>query len=311
MFRVYLIVLIILLSSCQNLNSSINDSKDVSGEVITDLIPFTDIPADSVPAEGKVEILSRISLNGQNLGLTTTANLGVNIGEAGKVSVSQANRNQWHIINLKNSYQNPVVIMQPLSYNAGDPSVIRIKGVTSNSFRFQITEWAYLNGAHGSERLSYLVLEKGVWAFNGGLKLEAGSITVKHKFKQVNFQLNFSSNPVVLTQVQSYKNSMPITTRQSPTGNGFQVRLQEEQAADGIHPNEIVGYIGISQGQERLGDIAVTAGVKANVTHNFSTINFGFGPAVENEEPIFLAGMQSYKWIRSSSTALYTTQYTC
>ncbi len=294
MFRVYLIVLIILLSSCQNLNSSTSNSNDISDEAITDPVPFTDVPADTVPAEGKIEILSRLSLSGQSLGLTTAASLGINIGEAGRVNVSQANRNQWHTINLKDSYQDPIVIMQPLSYNAGDPSVVRIKAVTSNSFKFQITEWAYLNGAHGAEKLSYIVLEKGVWAFNGGLSLEVGSTSVNHNFKQVNLQLNFASNPVVLTQVQTHKDSEPVTTRQRPKGNGFQVRLQEEQAADGLHVNERVGYIAVSQGQERLGDIAITAGIKGNVTQNFKNINFGFIAPVENEKPIFLAGMQSY-----------------
>ena len=294
MFRIYLIILIVLLPGCQKLNNDTNDSTNTSDEVITDQIPFTDIPADTVPKEGKVEILSQISLSGQNLGLTTTANLGVNIGEAGRVTVSQANRNQWHTISFKDSYQDPIVIIQPLSYNAGDPSIVRIKGVTSNRFRFQITEWAYLDGAHGPERLSYLVLEKGVWALDGGVKLEVGSVGVNHNFRQVDFQLNFVNSPVVLTQVQGYKDSAPVTTRQGSNGNGFQVRLQEEQAADGLHTNERLGYVAISQGQEKLGNVAITAGVKSNVTHNFSTISFGFGYPVEKEEPIFLAGMQSY-----------------
>ncbi len=293
MFRVYLIVLLVLLSSCQNLNSSINNSENTSGEVITDPVPFTDIPADIAPEEGHFEILSRLSLNGQNLGLTTTANLGVSIGEGGRVSVKQANSSQWHTITLLESYQSPVVIMQPLSYNAGDPAVVRIKDVTSNSFKFQIDEWEYLNGAHGTEVLSYLVLEEGIWSFKNGLSFEAGKKTTDHNFKQVNLQLNFT-NPVILTQSQTYNGTDPITTRQKPSGSGFQVKVQEEEGGNGTHGNEMVGYIVVSQGQERLGNVAIVAGIKGNVTQNFKTINFGFSVPVNNEKPVFLAGIQSY-----------------
>ncbi len=293
MLRIYTITLIILLSSCQKLNNNTNYLDNDSSEVITDPIPFTDVPADTLPAEGKVSVLSRISLNGQNLGLTTAANLGVNIGEAGRVSVSQANSNQWHTINLLESYESPVVIMQPLSYNAGDPAVVRIKDVASNSFQFKIAEWNYLNGSHGIEEISYLVLEEGIWSLKNGLSFEAGKTAANHNFKQVNLQLNFT-NPVILTQSQTYNGADPITTRQQLNGSGFQVKVQEEEGGNGIHGNETVGYIAVSQGQERLGNVAIVAGIKGNVTQNFKTINFGFSVPLKSEKPVFLAGIQSY-----------------
>ena len=292
MFQIYLTLLIVLLSSCQSINSDLNNTNKDSQEVITDHKPFTDIPPDVFPAEGKMEILYQISLGGQT-GLGTTANLEINLGEAGKVSVSQKSKTQWHTINLKHSYQRPVVIMQPLSYNAGSPSLVRIKDVTSNSFKFQIDEWDYLNGSHSTEEVSYIVLEEGVWSFKNGVSFEVGKKLVNHNFKQINLQLNLT-NPVILTQSQTYNGAPAITTRQRPSGNGFEVRLQEEQAADGIHGKESVGYVAASQGQDRLGSVAITAGIKENVSHNFSTINFGFGTVVEDQQPIFLAGMQSY-----------------
>ena len=292
MFQIYLIILIVLLSSCQSINSDLNNTNKDSQEVITDHKPFTDIPPDVFPAEGKMEILYQISLGGQT-GLGTTANLEINLGEAGKVSVSQRSKAQWHTINLKHSYQRPVVIMQPLSYNAGSPSLVRIKDVTSNSFKFQIDEWDYLNGSHSTEEVSYLVLEEGIWSFKNGISFEVGKRLVNHNFKQINLQLNLT-NPVILTQSQTYNGAPAITTRQRPSGNGFEVRLQEEQAADGIHGKESVGYVAVSQGQDRLGGVAITAGIKENVSHNFSTINFGFSTVVEDQQPIFLAGMQSY-----------------
>ena len=291
MKRIILVVILTLLVSCQGPSSNLNDLNGSSGEVITDPIPFTDIPPDITPEEGKVEVVYQVSLG--NKGLTTTANLGVNIGEAGRVNVSQADSNQWHTINLTDSYRSPVVIMQPLSYNGGHPSVVRIKDVTSQSFSFQIDEWDYLDGGHPTEELSYIVLEEGIWSFKDGLSFEVGKTIVNNSFKQVNLQLSFTS-PVILTQAQTYNDTAAITTRQKPRGSGFRVRVQEEEAADGIHVDETIGYIAVSQGEEYLGDVAITAGIKESVTHNFSTIDFGFAISVENEKPIFLAGMQSY-----------------
>jgi hypothetical protein len=37
-------------------------------------------------------------------------------------------------VNLGNTYNNPVVIMGVLSYNGADPSTVRVKDVTPNSF---------------------------------------------------------------------------------------------------------------------------------------------------------------------------------
>ncbi len=37
-------------------------------------------------------------------------------------------------ITLANTYTNPVVVMGVLSFNGGDPSTVRVKDVTSNSF---------------------------------------------------------------------------------------------------------------------------------------------------------------------------------
>ncbi len=274
--------------SCQDL-----DSSDFSDETITDHIPFTNIPPDITPKEGKVEILSRLSLNGQSLGLTTASNLGINIGEAARLSVSQTDSSQWHFIELLDNYQNPVVIMQPVSYNYGNPSLVRIKLVSSNSFYFQIDEWDYLDGGHGTEELSYLVMEEGLWSFQNGLGFEVGKTIVNHIFKQVNLQQNFN-NPVILTQSQTVNGASAITTRQNPNNSGFQVRLQEEEGANGSHVGETVGYIAVSQGQEKLGNVAITAGIKGGVTHNFNIIDFGFAAPVESEEPVFLAGIQSY-----------------
>ncbi|MAT52883.1 MAG: hypothetical protein CMN32_00270 [Saprospirales bacterium] len=76
-------------------------------------------------------------------------------GETGQISVSDAALT----VNLEYDYHNPVVILGGISNNDGAPATIRVTSVTANSFTVKIDEWDYLDGTHGTESLSYLVIE--------------------------------------------------------------------------------------------------------------------------------------------------------
>ncbi|MEM8906565.1 MAG: VCBS repeat-containing protein, partial [Bacteroidota bacterium] len=81
------------------------------------------------------------------------------IGEAGNLSVAQPDGNTWYRVELQNAYNNPVVVMGPLSFNDAEPATIRVRSVSYNSFEYQIDEWDYLDGTHTTENLSYMVIE--------------------------------------------------------------------------------------------------------------------------------------------------------
>ncbi len=138
-------VVSIVLFGCQNVSSPDQEVPNTQlnpEEVITDTVPFTDIPADVVPEDSEVVILQRSAMSNESQ-LSATAGLGPNkiIGEVGKLSIRQATRNRWHSLDFIHQFQDPVVIMQPLSYNSGDPATIRIRNVTTLGFEFQIDEW--------------------------------------------------------------------------------------------------------------------------------------------------------------------------
>ncbi len=291
------ILLFLLLTSCfQSVPPKTEGTNKPQEELV---VP----PLDKAPDESFVEIISQ---NGMPSFLSTAATS--SIGEVGKIRVGQASRHDWHTINLLNTYTDPIIIMQPLSYNGGDPATVRIKNATNTSFQFQIDEWNYRDGAHTVEDISYMVLETGTHQLADGSKVEAGKIQVAHVFKTVNFQHSYPQAPVILTQAQTYKGSDAIVTRQRNLANGlgFEVRLQEEEA-NGAHVLETVGYIAIQTGSGNINGLAYTTGVTpVAVTHvRWYTINFaGLSPAsletvatpsCKTNEPIFLAGLQSYK----------------
>lgn len=213
-------------------------------------------------------------------------------GEVGKVTANQSNAIQWHTVTLINTYTNPVVILQPPSYNGGDPSTIRLRNVTENSFEFQIDEWDYRDGAHTTETMSYLVMDAGVFHLDDGTRVEAGKVQVNQSFTAVTFKQLFAMAPVVISQAQTLSDASAVVTRQrNVSASSFEVRLQEQQASDPAHAYETVGYIAIEPAVGLSGDMAYEAQSTPDaVTHNWYTIGF----LQSYSDPVFLAGVGSY-----------------
>ena len=214
------------------------------------------------------------------------------IGEAGKVSASQANGTTWQTVNLSRSYNNPVVIMQVSSTNGGQPSTVRLRNVSGNSFQWQLDEWDYLDGGHTTETFSYLVVEAGVHNLGGGRVLQAGNVSTNQNWASVSFPQSFSGTPVVMSVSQTFAGSQAMVTRQrSVNSAGFQVRVQEEEANDDSHATENIGWIAMSTGNgsfnfrefeaRRTGDSVTHTNFSVNFTQRFSGA------------PVFLVNMQS------------------
>ncbi|WP_435365106.1 S8 family serine peptidase [Haloarchaeobius sp. DYHT-AS-18] len=214
------------------------------------------------------------------------------IGETGRVTVSQSSRDQWHTVSLSNTYANPVVVMEPPSYNGDHALHVRVRNVGPSSFEFRLEEWLIADGSHTTETVSYMVVEAGSHTLADGRTLEAGTVEVDEADDFVAFGTQFSSTPVVLSQVQTVVEDDPVVTRmKSVSTGGFTVRLQEEEARGG-HATETVGYVAIAKGDGQLDGTAVQVASTPNkVTHRWYRIDFGaqnFGTA-----PVFLAAQQT------------------
>jgi hypothetical protein len=213
-------------------------------------------------------------------------------GEVGKVTVNQSSPTQWHKVTLINTYANPVVILQPPSHNGGDPSTMRLRHITANSFEFQIDEWDYRDGTHIMETMSYLVMETGVFNLDDGTRVEVGQAQVKHNFTAITFNQPFATAPVVISQAQTYNDTSAVVTRQRNVSViGFEVKLQEQEANDQAHSYETVGYIAIESAFGLSGDMAFEAQMTPDtVTHNWYSIEF----LQSYSDPVFIAGVHSY-----------------
>jgi len=212
------------------------------------------------------------------------------IGETGTIETNQSGGDDWHQVSLSGSYTDPVVVMNPLSYNGSHPSHVRLRNVSGDSFEFKIEEWKYLDGNHTSETANYVVVEAGTHELADGTLLEAGTTTADTSFTDVAFSQGFGSAPVVFSHSQTFDGAHPIVTRtQSVSAGSFSVKVQEEEA-QGWHTTETIGYVAVESGSGSNDGTTYEVGRTADtVTDEWHTISFdqSYG------SPLFVAGMQT------------------
>lgn len=193
------------------------------------------------------------------------------IGESGRIdSLNQ----QWTQITLQESYTNPVVIAGPPSLNGGHPSTVRIRNITNNSFEVRIDEWEYLDEWHTTESLGYLVVEEGTHTLTDGTVLQAGSSQSTNTWDSINFSTPFTDTPLLFAQTTSENEAAAVTERiRNVSTTGFQLRLQEEEAADQTHATEDLDWIAIAPGSGTLGTVSYIADEIAS-NHQNTTVSF-------------------------------------
>jgi hypothetical protein len=217
-----------------------------------------------------------------------------NIGETGTLTIVQSGKDVWFTKTLSRSYNNPVVIISPLSYNDANPANVRVKSVTNNSFQYQVDEWDYLDGVHASETVYFIVVEAGRYTLNGGVVLEAGTRSVNNKWSLQNFAASFSTVPLVLAQTMSYNGPTAVTTRVRWIGStNFELKVQEEEATDYI-PNRIratetVGFLALTEGSGNFGFPYVVDGTNRSYDNCFQKITFPSSVS----SPLFFGHMQT------------------
>lgn len=225
------------------------------------------------------------------------------IGESNSISVDHL----WKTVTLTQSYNDPVVIAGTPSYEGTDPSTVRIRNVTSNSFEIRIDEWEYLNPIHASEVVSYMVIEAGQYTLDDGTIFVAGNRSGQdHNVQTYSLGSAFAGleTPLVFANVVTEFDPAAVTTRVNMVSNTeFEVSLQEEEAADGIHGAETISFFAVESGAGATGGLHYDAGsFEAGSEGQF--VNFdprGDFSSVDS----FFAAMQTING--SDSTALRNT----
>ena len=221
------------------------------------------------------------------------------IGESDTIEVGSG----WKKITLTQSYDDPVVIGGTPSYEGTDPSTVRIRNVTSDSFEIKIDEWNYLNPFHDPEVVSYMVLEAGSYELDNGTVVVAGNrVGQDHNVQTYSLgsAFNGSDSPLVFASVVTYSDPSAVTPRLNAISNSsFQLRLQEEEGADGVHGGETVSFFAIQAGAGATGGLHYDAGsFEGGNTPQFVE----FDPGVElSSVSSFFASIQTFIGIDTSA----------
>lgn len=213
--------------------------------------------------------------------------------EVGTESVQQPGPETWHSVRFQNTYDNPVVVMKPVSFNGSQPCHIRLRNVGSSGFEFKIEEWEYLNGMHVREQMSWIVVDEGVYTLSDGSAVTARSVDRDHTFDAVSddsLDQYFDTTPVIFSQAQTYNGSQPIVTRHQFQSGYIGWRLQaEEQNEHNSHVSETFGDIMIEPGVKSFAGVPLEVG-RRSVDEQWRRILFGR----TYTDPALFADIQTY-----------------
>jgi len=201
------------------------------------------------------------------------------IGQAGSISTNSPGENDPITITFDEPLTDPVIALTATN-DGGNQFTLRVTDITydtdgnATSFTFIMEEWEYHDGAHpATETINWIAVEEGVHTLPDGRVIEAGTTSASHANSTVNLSGGFTDPPVVLTSVMSENDTTTVDSDPlNISASGFTVRLQEEEAEDGIHAAETVGYIAIQAGGDASSGTASAIG---GVNHTVHTLTLG------------------------------------
>jgi len=158
--------------------------------------------------------------------------------------------NGWTVVNLDNSYDDPVVIATgqegaDISLNV-EKSRPRIRNVNSNNFEVIVTNDV---GTTVTEDVGYIVMEEGHWVIDG-VEVEAGTYSVTSTSPQtITYIEEFPQNTVVIDSIQEETAvGSSRYTENSMTSTGYSVYWEEyDDYGNNIGP-VTAGYIAVEYG---------------------------------------------------------------
>ena len=168
--------------------------------------------------------------------------------EIGTVQVD----NNPTIVELNDTYVDPVVLTHVMTYNEGEGGHTRVTEVHPDKFTVMIEEETFT--AHVPETVGYIVIEEGktnseLLAYTDA-NIEVGSFEVFgfNPTATVYFQYAFPNTPVVVAKVNSYENLKTMDTRMVDVQpDYFTVRVETSPAySDWLWFYEKVGWIAIN-----------------------------------------------------------------
>jgi len=148
------------------------------------------------------------------------------------------------------TFDNAVLFASPATLNGRQMVTVEFSEITATGATFYLEEPEVYNGIHKAETVTLLAFEEGVWELGDGSLLQVGTTEFErgetNVFHEVTFEEEFDEAPIVLLQVQTNNGSQfEIARADNITTTGFSYMIQEQEATDGWHASEIVGWAAV------------------------------------------------------------------
>ena len=202
-------------------------------------------------------------------------------------------------ITLNKTFINPIVICGDPSYNGKTHCIVRITNIKKNSFTAKLQESFKDDKKHTTEKVAWIVGEKGTWSIsNTNKQIIFGNFvtnkTTKKGFNIITFNTPFLNTPIVLTQVATNKGKDLVVTRtKNLNKNSFHCSMQESEGLDNKHKTENIHWCAISQNTNTMGDLKIKCGKISKLNHKVKTVKYPNN--YFSSQPNVLTKCSSYK----------------
>lgn len=175
------------------------------------------------------------------------------VGEAFRMSLTE----QWSDIDFNHTYRDPVVFALGATPAGTEVLATRLYDIGPDGAKIRLQETKKILGAFNPDpatagEVTILVLEKGVHMLDDGTLLQVGAVNsallLGDGYESVAFDQSFgAAAPQIFSQVQTHNGSDWVTTRHGArSADGFDLVMQEEEADNGAHAAEDIGWFAIA-----------------------------------------------------------------
>ena len=288
---------------------TVTDSKGLQNSASTPIIvtrPATTAsstsPTSTTTAKAGTTTTPSSTTGSSTTAVQASANSSLRL-EAGEVAVTS----DWRKVTFTNTYQKPIVVTGPVSMKDQAPVTVRLRNITSTGFEIRLIPWSYQRTSHGTETISYLVMEQGSHALADGSRIEAGSFTGSTGLSTVALKSSFTRTPVLLTAITSCNDAEAISGRVLPvakTGFNYTFRVQERRSLR-AHANETVHYVAWEPGTGLIGTARFeTAVTTQSITGAWKAVALQY---TFKQSPLLFADMQSFVELDPSTLRVQQT----
>ena len=210
------------------------------------------------------------------------------IGESGVYQTpSFTNQSDQFQINFATELLDPVIMLTGTKNDEHSYALYVEEVITDPStgvatgFKFSFPEWNYdhVDVNHNQvEDIHWVAIERGTHTLSDGRTVVAGTTNnVSYSAQSVNFGHNFSSKPIVLTNVASHGSSHLVDSDPTDiTTSSFSLQLQSDQNRHEVSSAvvEKVGWIAIETGGSGASGKSGEAKSVSAVNHTEKTVSF-------------------------------------